>query len=130
MLDLNPEKIFVLGVVALVVLGPNRLPQAARSLGRMLAQLRSLSASLQTEMREALHEPNEVIGAAIAEFRPTQIRRSVRQAVTSTLLPPDQSATAPGNQAVPGATATNLLPGAHPAAFNLPAGNPDDPALN
>jgi Tat protein translocase TatB subunit len=129
-LDLSPEKIFVLGIVALVVLGPNRLPQAARTLGRMLAQLRSMSASLQTEMREALHEPNEAIGAAIAEFRPTQIRRSVRQAVTSTLLPPDQSASGPGNQAVPGATASNLPPGARPAAFNLPAGNPDDPALN
>lgn len=130
MLDLSPEKIFVLGIVALVVLGPNRLPQAARTLGRMLAQLRSMSASLQTEMRDALHEPNEAIGAAIAEFRPTQIRRSVRQAVTATLLPPDQTATAPGNQAVPGATATNLHPGARPAAYNLPAGNPDDPALN
>ena len=126
MLDLSPEKILVLGVVALVVLGPNRLPQAARTLGRLIGQLRAMSASLQSEVRDALHEPNEVFGAAIAEFHPTQIRRSVRQAVTSTLVPPDQSASAV-QTAVPGVTGENI-PGV--VSSWTGARNPDDPALN
>jgi sec-independent protein translocase protein TatB len=116
-LDLSPEKLFVLGVVALVVLGPNRLPAAARSLGRIIGQLRAMSASFQSEVREALHEPGDAISQAVAEFRPGQVRRSVRQAVTNTLAPP--SAT-PAPRPAPDAF---LSPTAGTA-------NPDDPSLN
>lgn len=89
MLDLNPEKLFMLAVFALVVLGPNRLPGAARSIGRVVGQLRAMSASLQTEVREALHDPEDAFTSALAEFRPGEVRRTVRRAVTDTLAPID-----------------------------------------
>lgn len=117
MLDLSPEKLFVLGVVALVVLGPNRLPAAARTLGRIVGQLRAMSASFQSEVREALHEPGEAINQAVAEFRPGQVRRSVRQAVTNTLAPP------PAAPATGPAQSASVSPGTG-------AANPDDPSLN
>ena len=40
-------------VVALLVLGPERLPGAARSVGRAIAQLRQMSTGVQSEFREA-----------------------------------------------------------------------------
>ena len=37
-LNFSPEKLFLVGLIALVVLGPNRLPQAARTLGRLVGR--------------------------------------------------------------------------------------------
>ena len=117
--DLSPEKILVLGFIALIVLGPNRLPQAARSLGRFMAQLRAMSASFETEVRDALHDPTEALNAAVSEFRPGQIRRSVRGAITSSLIPPAQGTPPPR----PAAPAPGFEVSDGPAA-------PDDPSLN
>ena len=44
-------------VVALVVLGPNRLPEAARSVGKAFAELRRLTTGFQAEVRDAFSEP-------------------------------------------------------------------------
>ena len=44
-------------VVALVVLGPTRLPDAARSLGKAVAEFRRVSSGLQAEVRDAFSEP-------------------------------------------------------------------------
>jgi sec-independent protein translocase protein TatB len=109
--DLSPEKILLLGIIALVVLGPNRLPQAARSLGHVVGQLRRMSASFQTEVRDALADPAEALNATVGDLRPSQIRRSVRDAVTSTFTVPPQSST--------------LQPVADPSMAA-----PDDPSLN
>jgi sec-independent protein translocase protein TatB len=49
----GPEIIVVL-IVALLVLGPNRLPQAARSMGKAMAEFRKVTGGLQAEMRDAM----------------------------------------------------------------------------
>jgi sec-independent protein translocase protein TatB len=136
-LDLSPEKILVLGILALVVLGPDRLPGAARTLGRFLGHVRAMSSSFQAEVREALHEPGEAVSSAVGEFRsefhlgtPGEIRRSVRQAVTDTLIPPDTSAASPPSAAT-GFNGSNAVPSPHggPGWPGWPS-PPDDPALN
>lgn len=108
MLDLSPDKLLMLAVVALVVLGPNRLPGAARSLGRFIGQMRAMTSSLQTEVKDALHEPHEAFVSALGDFRPGEVRRNVRRTIVDTLAPagPDSSGV---NQVSPGAT--NLAPG-------------------
>jgi sec-independent protein translocase protein TatB len=117
--DLSPEKILVLGFIALIVLGPNRLPQAARSVGRFMAHLRAMSASFETEVRDALHDPTEALNAAVSEFRPGQIRRSVRGAITSSLIPP--ATASPSPPSVPSQSGFDGSGG---------PGVPDDPSLN
>jgi sec-independent protein translocase protein TatB len=108
-LNFSPEKLFLVGVIALLVLGPNRLPQAARSLGRFMATLRRMSQGFQDEVRTALAEPTDMVNSAVSEFRAHDVRRSVREAVTSTFTVPEQKG---------------------PTSSNLPAGTPDDPTLN
>ncbi len=61
-----PELILIL-VVALIVFGPNRLPELARSLGKGLAEFRRASADLREqflsatpELPRALKPPAEV----------------------------------------------------------------------
>jgi sec-independent protein translocase protein TatB len=117
--DLSPEKILVLAFIALIVLGPNRLPHAARSLGRIMGQLRAMSASLETEVHHALHDPTEALSTAVSEFRPGQIGRSVRSAITSTLVPP--AAATPTPPPAPSGSGFDASGG--PSA-------PDDPSLN
>ena len=126
MLDLSPEKIFVVALVALLVLGPNRLPHAARTLGRMVGQLRALSSSVQDEMRDALHDPHEAFNTALTDFRPSEIRRNVRQTVMDTIAPPPTPAAGP--PAPP--PATDGFPVAPVAGAPSWAGQPDDPSLN
>ncbi len=125
MLDLSPDKLLMLGIVALVVLGPNRLPGAARTVGRFVGQMRAMSTSLQTEVRQALHDPADPLASTLAEFRPSEVRRSVRRAVTETLAPFD-----PGAASLPGTPPpTSSPPG--PATSSWTGGAvPDDPGFN
>ncbi len=51
-----PELILIL-VVALLVFGPNRLPELARSLGKALAELRRASADLREQFLAATELP-------------------------------------------------------------------------
>jgi Tat protein translocase TatB subunit len=56
-LNLGTGEVLVILVVALVVLGPDKLPGAARQVGRWLGELRRLSSGFQAELRDALQEP-------------------------------------------------------------------------
>ena len=44
-------------IVALLVLGPTKLPDAARSLGRAIGEVRRYTNGFQNEMRDAFSEP-------------------------------------------------------------------------
>jgi sec-independent protein translocase protein TatB len=136
-LDLSPEKLFMLAALALVVLGPNRLPGAARSIGRVVGQLRAMSASLQTEVREALHDPEDEFTSALAEFRPGDVRRTVRRAVTDTLAPIDPGAvrqnirdTLAAPETAPSVPARSVEPPGSVTAASEHRAVPDDPGLN
>jgi Tat protein translocase TatB subunit len=50
----SPVHLFVIFVVALIVLGPEKLPQALRQVGRTLAEVRRWSDSISSEMRDVL----------------------------------------------------------------------------
>jgi sec-independent protein translocase protein TatB len=56
-------------VIALVVLGPDKLPEAARTMGKVLAEFRRISGSLQSEVREALNDPKDALTSAVADMR-------------------------------------------------------------
>jgi sec-independent protein translocase protein TatB len=55
--NLGLTEIMVVLIVALIVLGPNRLPGAARQLGKALQEFRRVSNDFQTEVRDAFSEP-------------------------------------------------------------------------
>lgn len=59
----GPEILVVL-IIALLVLGPNRLPQAARQMGKAMAEFRKMTSGLQAEVRDAMSTlEHEVTGA-------------------------------------------------------------------
>jgi len=53
---LSIVEILVLLVVALVVLGPERLPEVLRTVGKILRELRSASNEVMRELTEALED--------------------------------------------------------------------------
>jgi sec-independent protein translocase protein TatB len=57
MFNITGGELVLILVMALLVLGPERLPDAARKLGKAMAQLRDLSNSFQREIKDALEDP-------------------------------------------------------------------------
>lgn len=52
--SLGPAEILVILVVALIVLGPTRLPEAGRQVGKALAEVRRWSSDVKSEIRDAV----------------------------------------------------------------------------
>jgi sec-independent protein translocase protein TatB len=124
-LSFSPEKLFVVGIIALIVLGPDRLPEAARSVGRFVATFRRLSSGFQDEVRDVLAEPRDAFNTALGDLRPAHVRRPVRQIINSALSPPTLSADEHAAQG-PTAPAGEPRPPDEPPSL----GCPDDPSLN
>lgn len=55
--NLGGMEVIVILLVALVVLGPKKLPEAARQVGRALTEVKRISNGFQREMREAMEDP-------------------------------------------------------------------------
>lgn len=129
-MNFSPEKLLLVGVIALVVLGPHRLPQAARTLGKFVADIRRVSASFQTEVRDALDEPRNAIGGAVGEFGIPDLRQSLRDTVSGIVTgPPASPAQAPATSTPAGTNGASTPAAAHASLPSLPPA-PDDPSLN
>jgi len=77
-----------------------------------------MSSGFEQEVRGALAEPTDAFKNAVGEFRPPDVRRSVRDAISTTLSPPAPVPT-PAKPATTRPPDTSGLPLA-----------PDDPSLN
>jgi sec-independent protein translocase protein TatB len=56
--NVSGGEMVVILIVALVVLGPERLPELARGAGRMIHKLKSMTEGLQTEVRDVMDDPS------------------------------------------------------------------------
>ncbi len=54
MFDLGMQELIVIFVVALIVFGPKRLPELARSMGKAMGQLRSAVSDVKTEVEKEI----------------------------------------------------------------------------
>src|ERR1700690_285593 len=67
MLSLSPAKLLVLLVIALIVLGPEKLPQVARQLGAAWGDLRRFRSRLESDVRGAFPDlpPSHEVAQAV-----------------------------------------------------------------
>jgi sec-independent protein translocase protein TatB len=56
--NLSGGEMIVILIVALVVLGPERLPEMARGAGRMAHKLKTMTEGLQSEVRDVMEDPS------------------------------------------------------------------------
>jgi len=55
--NLSGSEIVVILLLALIVLGPEKLPEAIRRFGRVYGELRRMSRGFQTDIKSAFEEP-------------------------------------------------------------------------
>lgn len=56
MFNVGGGEVLVIALIALIVLGPQRLPDAARQVGKAMGELRRLSSGFQDELKTAFEE--------------------------------------------------------------------------
>ena len=56
MFDLDSGKLFIIGIVALVVIGPKELPGVLRQVGQAMAKLRRMASEFQGQFMDAMRE--------------------------------------------------------------------------
>ena len=89
MLGVGLTELVVIIVVALVVFGPERLPEFARQAGRFVRQLRNLAQSAQTQLREELGP--EYADLRLTDLDPRQaIRKHILEAMDDDEIPEPQ----------------------------------------
>jgi sec-independent protein translocase protein TatB len=60
MFNVGGGELLVIALVALIVLGPQRLPEAARTVGKVVGEIRRLSSGFQREIRDAFEDSEPV----------------------------------------------------------------------
>lgn len=81
MFNIGGGELIVIMLIALIVLGPQRLPDAARQIGKTMGDLRRLSSGFQNEMKGALSTADD----------PTRV--AARRNVLAKEAPPADAAT-------------------------------------
>lgn len=97
MFNVGTPELLVILLVALVVLGPTKLPEAARQVGRFVGEVRRMSSGFQDELRDAMQEPVSSVketlkGDPVPKATPATETKPVSQVIDQSL--PGESAAA------------------------------------
>ncbi|HEX4538988.1 MAG TPA: twin-arginine translocase TatA/TatE family subunit [Acidimicrobiales bacterium] len=147
MLSFGPAKILIVLMVALIVLGPDKLPQMTRQVGKAWGDFRRFREHLEDEVRGALGEdlvqpftpPWHVTGSSDAPSPSAVDGATADGAAPEGATTPDGSASGEGaqdrappqhpGQLAPLPPATGSAPSAAHGGWD-PGLAPDDPSLN
>ena len=120
--SLGPAEILVILVIALLVFGPNKMPDIAKQVGKGFREFRRVQQHLKSELRDVVSEFDSPSSA------------TVEQQAVPMLPPKDDSvvAEAPAVEATPAPAAeapvTPAAPAAPAASAPLPSPEPDAPS--
>ncbi len=91
--SLGGGEVIVILVLALIVLGPEKLPEAMRRFGNIYSELRRMSDGFQSELRDAFQEPMQELRGT-AQMMQDAVSQPM-QAMTDPLREPATTATQP-----------------------------------
>ena len=88
--SLGPAEILVILVIALLVFGPNKMPEIAKQVGKGFREFRRVQQHLKSELRDV-----------VAEFDSPSASPSVEQQAVPMLPPSDDAGSTPAAEAPP-----------------------------
>ena len=88
MFGIGPEEIMLIAVLALLVLGPERLPQVMRDMGRIVGDLRKTS----DELREEFLNADKLLDVSTSKPAAPAAPATAPAAEASSSADPDESA--------------------------------------
>jgi sec-independent protein translocase protein TatB len=130
MFDIGWSEIVVIGVVALIVIGPKELPAVLRAIGQWTTKIRRMAGEFQSQFQEAMREAemadlkkqvDELGDAAkgISDFDPLDFKEATKWEPKPDAVPgatPDSAPAVP-----PSETHDAAVPAAEPAGASAPA---------
>lgn len=97
MLNIGGGEFLIILLVALVVLGPTKLPDAARQVGKVVGEFRRISAGFQREIQTAMNDP---VSKVTGEATPKTLKDVTTVAEPPPVVPTQISSAAPRPQDV------------------------------
>ncbi len=96
MFEVGFSELLMVGLVALLALGPDKLPKAAREAGFWLGRLRQISASVKAEIQQELYaeEVRQMLRREESELR--NILDETERDIAETLAAVEPEAQSPG----------------------------------
>jgi sec-independent protein translocase protein TatB len=121
MFDIGWSELLIVGVVALIVIGPKELPGVLRAIGHWMTKIRRMASEFQGQFQEAMREAEmadlkkEVDDMAsqaqsYADFDPTE---SIRNQIEGAVTPPESGSQATPAPEMTDAAADELPPPGH-----------------
>ena len=106
-LGIGPAEILVILVVALVVVGPERLPRLAADIARTIREIRKYTSSITAEFSEVIQDFEKETAGDRSQWKDigdglTSATRSVTDALRAARADAEPSATAPTTSSTPG----------------------------
>lgn len=85
MFGLSGEKLLILGIIAVIVLGPERLPEYARGLANIIKSIRRMAEGAKDKVKDELGDDFEDVDWRKLDPRQYDPRRIIREALTEDL---------------------------------------------
>jgi sec-independent protein translocase protein TatB len=102
MFDIGWSELLVIGVVAIVVVGPKELPRLMRTFGHYLGKVRHMAADFQRQFEEAVRDSEiDEVRKAMQDFHAEVSDVTPRGTVDKPLMMPTPPAPAPAEAALP-----------------------------
>ncbi len=95
MLDINGWELMLLVVVGIVVLGPERLPEYAAKLARLVRQVRDMAQNARTQLKDQMGPEFEDVNWRQYDPRQYDPRRIVREALLEPADEPEKPQSGP-----------------------------------
>jgi sec-independent protein translocase protein TatB len=138
MFDIGWSELVVIGVVALIAIGPKELPGVLRSLGHWMGKVRRMASDFQDQFREAMREAevadlkrqfDEASAKATSAFNnPLETAQKEVEAAFNTEPAAGNVTTADPGAIEPAAETAVAAPDMHVAAVPEPPAAPAEPA--
>jgi sec-independent protein translocase protein TatB len=117
MFDIGWSELVVIGVVALIAIGPKELPGVLRTVGQYMGKVRRMASEFQSQFQEAMREAemadikksvDEITGAATKQFSDFDPIGTVRKEIESLSSDPFKDGAPTPSSASPEAASESL----------------------